>query len=137
MVYLFGRDPNVCEFESHRSHQFIGGCYVIAKRNKGQLKTSVGGISKKFIRISELYWQFAEGWTGLDFSDQALIDMFNNESYGSPVNTKTNGFYIGKQWMGVSISMWKEDLAKGYLTTRDLYDDPRFPVWWLDRVLRD
>jgi hypothetical protein len=46
-----------------------------------------------------------------------------------------NGFYIGKQWMGVSIAMWKEDIHKGYLRRSELYEDPNLPHWWLDNVL--
>lgn len=101
------------------------------------MKHSVGGVSAKFKRIAMLYKQFAEGWTGLDFGDQALIDMFNNESYGTPVDTKKNGFYVGKQWMGVTIAMWKEDNARGHLSYNELYKDERLPHWWLDKVLKE
>lgn len=94
-------------------------------------------MSGKFKRIAELYKQFGSSWEGLDWSDQALIDMFNSESYGTPVDERRNGYFIGKQWMGVTVSMWKEDLNKGYLTRAELYDDPRLPHWWLDRVLRE
>lgn len=94
-------------------------------------------MSGKFKRIAELYKQFGSSWEGLDWSDQALIDMFNSESYGTPLDERRNGYFIGKQWMGVTVSMWKEDLNKGYLRRQDLYDDPRLPHWWLDRVLRD
>ena len=73
-------------------------------------------------------------------SDQAIIDAYNGESYGSPAKTellkKKNGYYIGKQWMGVIVSMWKEDLEKGILRRQELYDDPDLPDWWLDQVLK-
>lgn len=72
----------------------------------------------------------------MDFSDEALIAMFNNESYGTPIDRKSNGFYVGKQWMGVNVSMWKEDRARGHLVLSELYSDPRFPHWWLDTVLK-
>lgn len=94
-------------------------------------------MTGKFKRIAELYRQFGSEWEGLDWSDQALIDMFNSESYGTPVDERRNGYFIGKQWLGVTVSMWKEDLNKGYLTRAELYDDPRLPHWWLDRVLRE
>lgn len=90
-------------------------------------------MSEKFKKIAVLYKQFAESWTGLDFSDKALIDMFNSESFGTPVDQRLNGYYIGKQWMGVTIAMWKEDLDKGQLKLWELYDDPKLPHWWLDR----
>ena len=39
--------------------------------------------------------------------------------------------------MGVTISMWKEDIKKGYLGKKELYDDPNLPNWWLDKVLKE
>lgn len=62
--------------------------------------------------------------------------MYNAESYGTPVDQKRNGFYVGKQWLGVTVSMWREDIQKGHLRVQDLYDDPRLPNDWLDKVLR-
>jgi hypothetical protein len=75
--------------------------------------------------MAQIYKIFAEGWTGLDFSDSSLIEMYNSESYGEPIDERKNGFYVGKHWMDVTISMWSE-----------LYNDPRFPSDWLDAVLR-
>ena len=67
-----------------------------------------------------------------------MVDMFNSESYGTELpNPKHNGYFIGKQWMGVTVSMWKEDISKGYLRRTELYDDPRLPHWWLDKILKD
>jgi len=86
--------------------------------------------------MSVLYRQFAEGWDNLDFSDESLIEMFNSESYGAPVNQKSNGYYVGKHWLNVNVAMWKEDRDKGHLVISELYDDPRFPHDWLDRVLK-
>lgn len=67
--------------------------------------------------------------------------MFNSESYGLPSATdlegNRNGFYRGKQWAGVSIAMWKEDIAKGQLKVWELYEDPKLPHWWLDREFGD
>lgn len=65
-----------------------------------------------------------------------MIEMFNYESRGSPItNPRKNGYFVGKQWMDVHIKMWQEDLKKGYLTRKELYDDSIFPNWWLDKVL--
>ena len=111
-----------------------------AKRNKGNLRHSINGVGTKFKKISELYKWFGKDWTGLDWSDQALIDAYNGESFGTPTKEELlrsrNGYYIGKQWMGVSVSMWKEDLGKGYLCKWELYEDPNLPHWWLDQVLK-
>ncbi len=116
---------------------FKGGSYVTAKRgNKGQLKRTKGGVTGKFIRMSELYRHFAKGWDGLDFSEKSLVEMFNSESYGTPVDQKKNGFYVGKQWLNVSVAMWLEDIAKGHLPKYELYSDPNLPHWWLDGILK-
>ena len=37
--------------------------------------------------------------------------------------------------MGVTVGMWKEDLPKGLILRRELYEDPNYPHWLLDQVL--
>ena len=72
----------------------------------------------------------------MDYSYESLVDMFNYESYGTPItNPRRNGYFVGKQWMDVHVKMWREDIEKGYLTRQELYNDPTFPHWWLDKVL--
>lgn len=63
-----------------------------------------------------------------------MINMFNHESYGEPL-TPNNGFAIGKSYMNLHVTMWKEDLEKGYIFKWELYSDGRFPHEWLDSVL--
>lgn len=105
----------------------LGGSYVTAKRVK---------LTSKFITIAELYVIFAADYKHLyDFSDDMRYEMYLHESLGKPIS-KQNGFAAGKRWMGVNISMWKEDIAKGYLFKIELYQDGKYPHWWLDRVLR-
>ena len=65
-----------------------------------------------------------------------MIDLFNNESYGTPVKPK-NGYSLGKKWMDVTISMWLEDIDSGLLRRSELYEDEKFPHWWLDNVLKN
>lgn len=62
-----------------------------------------------------------------------LVEMYNGESHGDPISPD-NGFAVGKKWMNVSITMWKEDIAQHLLLEKELYDDPKFPHWWLDTV---
>lgn len=113
-----------------------GGCYDIAKRNQGLPRTSVNGVSKKFKRMSEIYKMFARDWEQFhDFNDEALLELYNSESYGGPVSQK-NGFALGKKWLSVNVAMWKEDIDKGLLHVRELYEDPKFPHWWLDSVFK-
>jgi hypothetical protein len=115
--------------------------HVFAKRNdhpqvkggnKGQPRTSVNGVSNKFKRMAELYKHFARHWTGLDFSDEALLEMFNSESYGTRVNPK-NGYLVGKGFLNVAVTSWKEDVALGTLFVKELYQDG-YPEWWLDGI---
>ena len=103
--------------------------------HNGVKRHSIGGVSKKFQRTAELYKRFAVAWDGLDFSNEAMIEMYNAESYGGDVDKKKNGFYIGKQWMNVNIAMWKEDQEKGHLCLSELYED--FPHWWLDGIFKN
>lgn len=85
--------------------------------------------------MAVLYRHFARDWEHcLDFSDEAMVEMYNWESYGGSVS-KTNGFAHGKKWLNVCVAMWKEDIAKCTLFKWELYDDPNLPDWWLDKVL--
>lgn len=61
--------------------------------------------------------------------------MYVSETFGGKPSKK-NGYALGKSWLGVNVAMWKEDIARGHLPKSELYEDERFPHWWLDRVLR-
>lgn len=79
---------------------------------------------------------FSKDWEDcLDFSDEMLIELFNGESYGTRISPK-NGFSVGKKWLNLNISMWPEDMEKGNLQLWELYEDPKFPHWWLDKVFK-
>lgn len=86
--------------------------------------------------MSEVYEVFANDWKDCcDFSDEALIELYNYESYGGRVSPR-NGYHVGKKWLNVTVAMWKEDIRDGNLFKKELYDDPKFPHWWLDSVLK-
>ncbi len=115
----------------------MGGCYVTAKRNKGNLIKTVGGLTGKFKRMCEVYHIFSKDWEHLfDYSDQSKIDLFNHESYGTKLNSN-NGYALGKKWLNVHVKMWKEDIRSGILFKHELYNDPKFPHWWLDSIFKD
>ena len=85
--------------------------------------------------MSELYRHFGEPMgIDLDFSDEALISLYNAESYGTPCSSK-NGFAVGKQYLNVQVNAWKEMLREGTLAKFELYEDPKYPDWWLDNIL--
>jgi hypothetical protein len=86
--------------------------------------------------MSELYRFFASGKSSkLDFSDEALLSLYNHESYGTPLSEQ-NGFAVGKQYLNLQVTMWREDLRRGWLFKSELYEDPNLPHWWLDSVLQ-
>ena len=92
-------------------------------------------ISKKFLKMSEIYKIFSYSWESLDFSDKALEEMYDWESKGIKIKNKNNGFLVGKQYMDVHIEMWRRDILEGLLFKFELYEDNKFPNWWLDKVL--
>ena len=84
--------------------------------------------------MCEVYRIFSRHWDHvLDHSDQAIIELFNSESYGGRVDPR-NGYAVGKMYLNVHVKMWKEDIALGLLRPQELYDDGLFPHWWLDSV---
>lgn len=86
--------------------------------------------------MTELYRIFAKDWEHLmDFSDEMLIELYNGESFGTPISSK-NGFALGKKWLNVNVAMWKEDIEKGLFRASELYNDPKYPHWWLDQVFK-
>lgn len=70
----------------------------------------------------------------LDFSEDMLYELYNNESHGGPPCSPKNGYFHGKKWMDVTLSAWREDIRLGTLLILELYRDPTFPHWWLDKV---
>jgi hypothetical protein len=87
--------------------------------------------------MSKLYLHFAEPWKHLlDFSDEALLSLYNYESYGTELSPK-NGFLLGKQRLNLQVTAWQEMLREGTLAKFELYEDENYPHWWLDAVLKN
>ncbi len=87
--------------------------------------------------MCDIYRIFSKDWEHLhDFSDQSMIELFNHESYGLPISPK-NGFALGKKWLNVHVKMWIEDIEGGLLFKKELYEDPKFPHWWLDSIFKN
>lgn len=88
--------------------------------------------------MSELFKHFGKDMKNLDFGDQRLLELYNHESYGSPLpSPEQNGFAIGKRYLNLQVTMWKEDLYKGLLFKHELYEEPSYPHWWLDSIFKD
>lgn len=110
--------------------------YELAKRN-GNPKLTVGGLSGRFKRISELYRLFSQDWKDcLDYSDESLIELCNHESLGMDVKSN-NGFLHGKRMLSLTVTMWKEDIEKGLLFKNELYKDTKYPNWWLNSIFKE
>ena len=62
--------------------------------------------------------------------------MYNSESYGTRVSSN-NGYLLGKKWMNVAVAQWKEDIADCQLFKFELYNDLKYPHWWLDNIFKD
>ncbi len=91
-------------------------------------------VSNRFQKMSEIYRIFSNDWKDtLDYSQEALVELYQAESLGGVVSPN-NGFSIGKMYLNLHVTMWKEDIAKGYFFKKELYDDPKFPHWWLDSI---
>jgi hypothetical protein len=87
--------------------------------------------------MSELYIHFGKPMApSLDFSDEALLSLYNHESYGEPLSPK-NGFAVGKQFLNLQVTSWREAIRRGIIAKFELYEDPSYPHWWLDSVLKD
>jgi hypothetical protein len=92
-------------------------------------------LSKKYKQIVPLYRYFGRHWEHcLDFSDDALFDLYTYESTGRGQVKPDNGFANGKKWMDVAVAQWREDFGNT-LWVFELYEDPDLPDWWLDKVL--
>lgn len=86
--------------------------------------------------MCQIYRIFSKDWEHvLDFSDEAAVELFNHESLGHPVSPN-NGFWHGKKWLNVQVTMWKEDIKLGLFRSSELYDDPKYPHWWLDSIFK-
>ena len=72
----------------------------------------------------------------MDYSEESLLELYLSESYGDIGCKKNNGYYVGKKYLNVCVSMWKEDMEKGTLFIGELYSDVNLPVWWLDSVFK-
>ena len=106
-------------------------------------------MTKKWLRMAEMYKHFAKPWNHLcDFSEEAKQAMFDYESKGIG-NLKQdifsqeicNGYALGKHWMDVNVSEWKRGLTEqdlGWtkvppiLYIHELLVD--YPEWFLKKV---
>ena len=63
------------------------------------------------------------------------IELYEHESRGQIRCSENNGYFNGKRVMSITVQMWKEDIESRMLFKYELYEDGRFPHWWLDKIL--
>ena len=88
--------------------------------------------SKKFLKMAKMYERFAVDSPQADFSDEALEEMYHWESEGIEMTLPDNGYALGKKWMDVALTMWREDIQKGLLLKIELEED--YPLWFLKQT---
>lgn len=95
-------------------------------------------FSKKFNKMAELYRLFAKEFSNMDvdFSNKAKEDMYNYETFGIGYVNERNGYFLGKKILNLQITSWKEDMQSGTLYFWELYEDNKYPHWWLNSVLK-
>ena len=92
-------------------------------------------MSPKFKKMCEIYLIFAQDWKDCcDFSLESKEELFQHETYGKEISSN-NGFYVGKKYLNLSVNMWREDIKYGFLSKKELFQDGKFPSWWLNKVL--
>ena len=100
-------------------------------------------MTNRYLKKAELYKRFAKDWRGkeLDFSSQALQEMYDYETFGKGdlslgvftlENKPINGYAYGKNQLDITVGMWKEDEHKPWFFIHELYEE--YPHWWLNKV---
>lgn len=78
-------------------------------------------ISNRYRKKAERYLYFSRYWHHmLDLTEDSLIECYNWESFGHRVKSTNNAYVVGKSWMDVNITIWKEDIANGLLLPEEL-----------------
>lgn len=93
-------------------------------------------ISKKYKKMIEVYNAFRlDNCDHLDYSDEALLQMYEFESRGVKTDLSKNGFFWCKHNLDLSVTSWKEDLQTGLITKKELLNDEKFPRWWMEKII--
>lgn len=82
--------------------------------------------------MQPIYARFAAEYSDHDFSEAAAFEAYLWETNGIKPQNNRNGYVLGKKWMDVTISAWREDWGQT-LGRKELYED--FPKWFIDKVL--
>lgn len=87
--------------------------------------------------MCSVYKIFSKDWENIcDYSADCMHELNMYESEGKGKCKWNNGYHIGKKYLDVTLKMWYEDIERGLLFKHELYDDGKYPAWWLDKVLK-
>ena len=116
-------------------------------------------VSKKFLKMAEVYKIFCPTDISVDFSEKALESQYLSESkggiykfhYNEKNNGVFNGFSLGKHFMDLTIKMWLEDInlqnlvdnndvSKTLLSIFEIINvsnvknEYKYPSWFLSKI---
>lgn len=99
-------------------------------------------MPRRFKRMCEVYKIFASDWH-CDFSESAMLEMYEFETFGkgdidltgfNTIGKKANGYAVGKKWLNVSVTGWLDNIEKfGWAyEISELNKDQEIPRWFIE-----
>ncbi len=87
--------------------------------------------------MCEVYKHFSKDWKHIcNYNEESMLELFISESYKGVKCKNNNGYYIGKRYLNVFVTMWINDIKNGVLFKEELYQDSNLPNWWLDKIFK-
>ncbi|WEM34425.1 hypothetical protein [Xanthomonas phage X1] len=96
------------------------------------------GIPENYRRVAESFYR-PHGCT-LDFSQKALLQAFEKETYGVDHDMSKNGWAFGKKAFDITVASWREDLAEGLFCKYDYlrdYEEDSFEYDFIWNVIKN
>lgn len=96
-------------------------------------------MTPRYRQVAAFYTRGLEN-SGFDFSEQAMLDMYEAETYGAPHDLKSNGYAFGKKSMDITLAAWREDLLLGNTTKYELwseYDENSFERQFVQELIKN
>lgn len=95
--------------------------------------------------MSQVYKLFAENFKNVSFTEEDAQEVYLWESTGKGclkagvfpairTDGTYNGYMIGKTWKDWHVTEWKTAIKERLLFVWELYQDKRWPKWWLDKI---
>lgn len=94
-------------------------------------------VSENYRKVAETFYRPAD--STLDFSEKALQEAFEKETFGIRHDMSKNGWAFGKKAFDITVASWKEDLADGLFCKYDYlrdYKEDSFEYEFIWNVIR-